>query len=266
MTFDAAVGEGPIITKQEHQCRTTRHSQKGKNQKPPGAPPQKTTAPPPRNGRKKKGGPGGFRGPGTPPATHYDEWPSTAFPDAHCCLNAHASYRSQRRRNFILPSTNYRVICDRLGDAVALRKNKIHVDVQHWVAVGSKFNLDSGDDGALLSKRNWPACQIHARSAIWKFGYRGNASLSQAKSRKERWNLDCIDVELVHGGTCRLRSASGSVRFTKIRTRTSSAKIGQIGRHARWRGPNHPQVLLTDVAMKTRQRPMDAEFFLRTLR
>ena len=74
---------------------------------------------------------------------------------AHCCLESHGQVTEVRGGElYVWPSTqNVSRYSDRLGEAVGIDQNKIHVECQYMGGgFGSKFNYDKwGPIGALLS-------------------------------------------------------------------------------------------------------------------
>src|SRR5437773_4897968 len=75
----------------------------------------------------------------------------------HCCLEPHGQVAEVRDcESYIWPSTqNVSRYSDRLGDAVGIDQNKIHVECQFMGGgFGSKFNFDKwGSIGGILAKQ-----------------------------------------------------------------------------------------------------------------
>ncbi|HXI51443.1 MAG TPA: molybdopterin cofactor-binding domain-containing protein, partial [Candidatus Saccharimonadales bacterium] len=169
----------------------------------------------------------------------------------HCCLEPHGQVTELRDNElFVWPSTqNVSRYADRLGEAVEVAQNKIHVECQYMGGgFGSKFGFDKwGTIGALLSKQSGRPVKLMLErdQELMIAGNRPSAFAKIKVGAQKDGTVTAVDAEV--WGTA---GVGGSIPdrmpyvFTKVANQRTSATriVTNRGRAAAWRAPNHPQL------------------------
>ena len=196
----------------------------------------------------------------------------------HCCLESHGQVTEVKDGElYVWPSTqNVSRYTDRLGEAVDIPQNKIHVDCQHMGGgFGSKFNYDTwGTIGALLSKQTGrPVKLLLDRDLeLMTGGNRPSAYANIKVSAKKDGTLTGVDAEVWGtGGNGGYNPPPVPYVFTKIPNTKLIGKGIRTNRGGQraWRAPNHPQgcfLTMSALADTAAALKMDElEFFLKNL-
>lgn len=194
----------------------------------------------------------------------------------HCCLESHGQVTDFKDGElYVWPSTqNVSRYSDRMGDAIDVAQNKIHVECQHMGGgFGSKFGYDKwGTVGALLSKKTGrPVKLMLERDEELMLG--GNRPSAYAKIKaaaKKDGTITAVDCEVWGtGGMGGYGPPPVPYVFTKVPNTKLVGKGIRTNRGGQraWRAPNHPQgCLLTMAALDdlAAALKMDSlEFFLK---
>jgi len=196
----------------------------------------------------------------------------------HCCLESHGQVTEVKNGElYIWPSTqNVSKYSDRLGEAVDIPQNKIHVECQHMGGgFGSKFNYDPwGTIGALLSKQSGRPVKFMLDRDL-ELMIAGNRPSAYAKIKvaaKKDGTLTAVDAEVWGtGGNGGYNPPPIPYVFTKIPNTKIVGKGIRTNRGGQraWRAPNHPQgCFLTMAALEDTAAAlkMDAlQFFLKNV-
>jgi len=177
----------------------------------------------------------------------------------HCCLESHGQVCEVRDDElYVWPSTqNVSRYSDRLGEAVEIAQNKIHVDCQHMGGgFGSKFGYDKwGTIGALLAKQSGRPVKLMLERDLELMiaGNRPSAFAQIKVAAKKDGTITAVDAEVWGtGGTGGYNPPPVPYVFTKIpntRVVGKGIRTNRGGQRA-WRAPNHPQgCLLTMSAL-----------------
>jgi len=225
------------------------------------------------------------------PTTRTTGKPDEAFADAdsvvssgvyglavitHCCLEPHGQVCEVRDGElFIWPSTqNVSRYHDRLGDAVEIPQNKIHIECQHMGGgFGSKFSYDKwGSIGALLAKQSGRPVKLMLDRDL-ELMIAGNRPSAYGKVKvaaKKDGTLTAIDAEIWGtGGGGGYNPPPVPYVFTKIPNTKLVGKGIRTNRGGQraWRAPNHPQgclITMSAVADCAAALKMDElDFFLK---
>jgi xanthine dehydrogenase YagR molybdenum-binding subunit len=170
---------------------------------------------------------------------------------AHCCLESHGQVTDYRDGELhIWPSTqNVSKYSDRLGEAVGVPQNKIHVDCQHMGGgFGSKFNFDKwGSIGAQLSKDTGRPVKLMLDRDL-ELTIAGNRPSAFAKFKigaKKDGSITAVQAEVWGSGGNQGYNVNSQVPylFTKIPNSSVTGKGIRTHRGSQraWRAPNHPQ-------------------------
>ena len=168
----------------------------------------------------------------------------------HCCLEPHGQVTEVKDGElYVWPSTqNVSRYTDRLGDAVEIPQNKIHVDCQHMGGgFGSKFNYDKwGVIGALLSKKTGRPVKLMLDRdlELMTAGNRPSAYANIKVAAKKDGTVTAVDAEIWGtGGTGGYNPPPVPYVFTKIPNTKLVGKGIRTNRGGQraWRAPNHPQ-------------------------
>lgn len=197
---------------------------------------------------------------------------------AHCCLEPHGQVTEIRDGElYIWPSTqNVSRYADRLGDAVDIPQNKVHVETQHvGGGFGSKFGFDAwGTIGATLSKQTGKPVKLMLNRAVElaTAGNRPSAFANIKVGLQQDGTINTVDAEIWgSGGNGGYSPPPVPYVFTKVpNTRVIGKGIKtNRGSQRAWRAPNHPQgCFLTMSALEDAAAAlkMDAlDFFLRNV-
>jgi len=196
----------------------------------------------------------------------------------HCCLESHGQVTEVKDGElYVWPSTqNVSRYTDRLGDAVEIPQNKIHVDCQHMGGgFGSKFAFDKwGEIGAILSKQTGRPVKLMLDRDLELMiaGNRPSAYANIKVGAKKDGTVTAVEAEIWGtGGTGGYNPPPVPYVFTKIPNTKITGKGVRTNRGGQraWRAPNHPQgCFLTMSAMEDTAAAlkMDAlEFFLKNV-
>jgi len=175
----------------------------------------------------------------------------------HCCLEPHGQVTEVKDGElYVWPSTqNVSRYTDRLGDAVGIPQNKIHVDCQHMGGgFGSKFNFDKwGEIGALLSKQSGRPVKLMLDRDL-ELATAGNRPSAYAKVKvgaKKDGTVTAVDAEVWGtGGNGGYNPPPVPYVFTKIpntKVVGKGIRTNRGGQRA-WRAPNHPQGCLITMS------------------
>ena len=196
----------------------------------------------------------------------------------HCCLEPHGQVTEVRDGELhIWPSTqNVSKYTDRLGEAVGIDQNKIHVDCQYMGGgFGSKFNYDKwGTIGALLSKQTGKPVKLMLERDL-ELAIAGNRPSAYAKIKvgaNKDGTVTAVDAEIWGtGGSGGYNPPPVPYVFTKIpntRIVGKGIRTNRGGQRA-WRAPNHPQgcfLTMSAFADTAAALQMDElEFFLKNI-
>jgi xanthine dehydrogenase YagR molybdenum-binding subunit len=196
----------------------------------------------------------------------------------HCCLESHGQVTEVRGGElYVWPSTqNVSRYSDRLGEAVGIDQNKIHVECQYMGGgFGSKFNFDKwGPIGALLSKQTGKPVKLMLERDI-ELMTAGNRPSAYAKIKvgaQKDGALTAVEAEIWGtGGNGGYQAPPVPYVFTKIpNTRITGQGIRtHRGGQRAWRAPNHPQgcfLTMSALADTAAALKMDElEFFLKNV-
>jgi xanthine dehydrogenase YagR molybdenum-binding subunit len=196
----------------------------------------------------------------------------------HCSLEPHGQVTEIRDGElYIWPSTqNVSRYSDRLGEAVGIPQNKIHVECQHMGGgFGAKFGFDKwGTIGALLSKQTGRPVKLMLDRAqeLMIAGNRPSAYAKIKLGAMKDGTVTAVEAEVWGtGGGGGYNAPPIPYVFTKIpNTRLTGKGIRtHRGGQRAWRAPNHPQgCFLTMAALEDTAAAlkMDAlEFFLKNV-
>jgi xanthine dehydrogenase YagR molybdenum-binding subunit len=196
----------------------------------------------------------------------------------HCCLESHGQVCEVKDNElYVWASTqNVSRYSDRLGDAVGIPQNNIHVDCQHMGGgFGSKFNSDKwGTIGPLLAKSSGRPVKLMLDRDIELMiaGNRPSAYANIKVAAKKDGTLTALDAEIWGtGGNQGYNPPPVPYIFTKIPNTKMVGKGVRTNRGGQraWRAPNHPQgcfltmSALDDCAAALKMDPLD--FFLKNL-
>lgn len=196
----------------------------------------------------------------------------------HCCLEPHGQVTEVRDGElYIWPSTqNVSRYDNRLGDAVDIPQNNIHVETQHMGGgFGSKFGFDRwGEIGAILAKQTGRPVKLMLDREL-ELAIAGNrpSAFANIKVGTQRDGaVTAVDAEIWgSGGGGGYNPPPVPYVFTKIpntRVIGKGIRTNRGGQRA-WRAPNHPQgCFLTMSALEDAAAAlnMDAlDFFLRNV-
>src|SRR5947207_2889270 len=169
---------------------------------------------------------------------------------SHCCLESHGQVTEVRDGElYVWPSTqNVSRYSDRLGEAVGIDQNKIHVECQFMGGgFGSKFNFDKwGPIGALLSKQTGKAVKLLLERDIelMTAGNRPSAFAKIKVGAQKDGTITAVEAEVWGtGGMGGYGAPPIPYVFTKIphtRLTGKGIRTNRGGQRA-WRAPNHPQ-------------------------
>ena len=168
----------------------------------------------------------------------------------HCCLEAHGQVTEYKDGELhIWPSTqNVSKYSDRLGEAVDVPQNKIHVDCQHMGGgFGSKFNFDKwGSIGALLSKESGRPVKLMLDRdlELMTAGNRPSAFARIKVGAKKDGTVTAVQGEVWgSGGNQGYNAPPVPYVFTGIPNTSLTGKGIRTNRGGQraWRAPNHPQ-------------------------
>lgn len=194
----------------------------------------------------------------------------------HCCLEPHGQVTEVRDGELhVWPSTqNVGRYADKLGDAVGIDQNKIHVDCQYMGGgFGSKFSFDKWCViSTLLSKQSGRPVKLMLERDI-ELMNGGNRPSAFAKLKVGAMNdgtVTAVQADIWgSGGSGGYNPPPVPYVFTKIANTSVTGrgiKTHRGGVRA-WRAPNHPQgcfltmSALADVAAKLNMDEL--EFFLK---
>jgi len=175
----------------------------------------------------------------------------------HCCLEPHGSVCEVKDGElYIWPSTqNVSRYSDRLGDAVQIPQDKIHVDCQHMGGgFGSKFNYGKwGIIGAQLAKQTSRPVKLMLErdTELMIAGNRPSAYAKVKVAAKKDGTLTALDAEVWGtGGNGGYNAPPIPYVFTKIPNTKLVGKGVRTNRGGQqaWRAPNHPQACLVTMA------------------
>ena len=196
----------------------------------------------------------------------------------HCCLEPHGQVCEVREGElYVWPSTqNVSRYSDRLGDAVEISQNKIHVDCQHMGGgFGSKFGYDKwGTICALLSKQSGRPVKLMLERDLELMiaGNRPSAYATIKVAAKKDGTITAMDAEVWGtGGTGGYNPPPVPYVFTKIPNTKLVGKGIRTNRGGQraWRAPNHPQgCLLTMSALADTAAALkmdELDFFLKNV-
>ena len=169
---------------------------------------------------------------------------------SHCCLEAHGQVTEVKDGElYIWPSTqNVSKYSDRLGEAVDIPQNKIHVDCQHMGGgFGSKFVFDKwGVIGALLSKQSGRPVKLMLDRDL-ELMIAGNRPSAFAKIKvgaKTDGTITAVQTEVWGtGGNQGYNAPPVPYVFTKVPNTSITGRGIRTNRGGQraWRAPNHPQ-------------------------
>jgi xanthine dehydrogenase YagR molybdenum-binding subunit len=175
----------------------------------------------------------------------------------HCCLEPHGQVCEVRDGElYVWPSTqNVSRYSDRLGDAVEIPQNKIHVECQHMGGgFGSKFGYDKwGSIGALIAKQTGRPVKLMLERDL-ELMIAGNRPSAYAKVKvaaKKDGTITGLDAEVWGtGGTGGYNPPPVPYVFTKIPNTKLVGKGIRTNRGGQraWRAPNHPQGCLITMS------------------
>ncbi|HKS35579.1 MAG TPA: xanthine dehydrogenase family protein molybdopterin-binding subunit [Verrucomicrobiae bacterium] len=168
----------------------------------------------------------------------------------HCCLEPHGQVTEIRDGElYVWPSTqNVSRYTDRLGEAVGVDQNKIHVECQNMGGgFGSKFNFDKwGTIGGLLAKQSGRPVKLMLDRDL-ELMIAGNRPSAYAKIKvgaQTDGTVTVVDAEVWGtGGMGGYNAPPVPYVFTKIpntRLTGKGIRTNRGGQRA-WRAPNHPQ-------------------------
>jgi len=168
----------------------------------------------------------------------------------HCCLEPHGQVTEIRDGElYVWPSTqNVSRYTDRLGEAVGVDQNKIHVECQNMGGgFGSKFNFDKwGTIGGLLAKQSGRPVKLMLDRDL-ELMIAGNRPSAYAKIKvgaQPDGTVTVVDAEVWGtGGMGGYNAPPVPYVFTKIpntRLTGKGIRTNRGGQRA-WRAPNHPQ-------------------------
>ncbi len=197
---------------------------------------------------------------------------------SHCCLESHGQVTEVRDGElYVWPSTqNVSRYSDRLGEAVGIDQNKIHVECQFMGGgFGSKFNFDKwGPIGALLSKQTGKAVKLLLERDIelMTAGNRPSAFAKIKVGAQKDGSITAVEAEVWGtGGMGGYGAPPIPYVFTKIpntRLTGKGIRTNRGGQRA-WRAPNHPQgcfLTMSALADTAAALKMDElEFFLKNV-
>jgi xanthine dehydrogenase YagR molybdenum-binding subunit len=196
----------------------------------------------------------------------------------HCCLEAHGQVSEMREGELHIWASTQNVsrYSDRLGEAVDVPQNKIHVECQHMGGgFGSKFNYDKwGEIGPLLTKQAGQPVKLMLDRDL-ELMVAGNRPSAYAKVK-----VAALKDGTVTGMDADIWGTSGAggygpppvpYVFTKIpNTRYKGTGVRtNRGSQRAWRAPNHPQgcyltmCALADAAAALKMDEL--EFFLKNV-
>jgi len=196
----------------------------------------------------------------------------------HCCLEPHGQVTEVRDGElYVWPSTqNVSRYSDRLGEAVGIDQNKIHVECQYMGGgFGSKFNYDKwGPIGALLSKQTGKPVKLMLERDI-ELMTAGNRPSAYAKIKvgaQKDGTITAVEAEVWGtGGMGGYGPPPIPYVFTKVphtRLTAKGIRTNRGGQRA-WRAPNHPQgcfLTMSALADTAAALKMDElEFFLKNV-
>src|SRR5438445_496219 len=197
---------------------------------------------------------------------------------SHCCLESHGQVTEVRDGElYVWPSTqNVSRYSDRLGEAVGIDQNKIHVECQFMGGgFGSKFNFDKwGPIGALLSKQTGKPVKLLLERDI-ELMTAGNRPSAYAKIKvgaQKDGTITAVEAEVWGtGGMGGYGPPPIPYVFTKVphtRVTGKGIRTNRGGQRA-WRAPNHPQgcfLTMSALADTAAALKMDElEFFLKNV-
>jgi len=169
---------------------------------------------------------------------------------SHCCLESHGQVTEVKDGElYIWPSTqNVSKYSDRLGEAVDIPQNKIHVDCQHMGGgFGSKFVFDKwGVIGALLSKQSGRPVKLMLDRDL-ELMIAGNRPSAFAKIKvgaKKDGTVTAVHTEVWGtGGNQGYNAPPVPYVFTKVPNTSITGRGIRTNRGGQraWRAPNHPQ-------------------------
>jgi len=178
---------------------------------------------------------------------------------------------------YVWPSTqNVSRYSDRLGEAVGIDQNKIHVECQFMGGgFGSKFNFDKwGPIGALLSKQTGKPVKLLLERDIelMTAGNRPSAFAKIKVGAQKDGTITAVEAEVWGtGGMGGYGAPPIPYVFTKIpntRLTGKGIRTNRGGQRA-WRAPNHPQgcfLTMSALADTAAALKMDElEFFLKNV-
>lgn len=196
----------------------------------------------------------------------------------HCCLEPHGQVTEVRDNElYIWPSTqNVSRYDNRLGDAVDIPQNNIHVETQYiGGGFGSKFGSDLwGEIGAILSKQTGRPVKLmlNRELELATAGNRPSAFANIKVGLQRDGTINAVDSEIWgSGGNGGYNPPPVPYVFTKVpNTRVIGKGVSTNRcRQRAWRAPNHPQgCLLTMSALEDAAATlkMDAlDFFIRNV-
>src|SRR5438445_4551766 len=196
----------------------------------------------------------------------------------HCCLESHGQVTEVRDGElYVWPSTqNVSRYSDRLGEAVGINQNKIHVECQYMGGgFGSKFKYDKwGPIGALLSKQTGKPVKLLLERDI-ELMTAGNRPSAYAKIKvgaQKDGTITAVEAEVWGtGGMGGYGPPPIPYVFTKVphtRVTGKGIRTNRGGQRA-WRAPNHPQgCFLTMSALADTAAALkldELEFFLKNV-
>ncbi|HKQ39289.1 MAG TPA: xanthine dehydrogenase family protein molybdopterin-binding subunit [Verrucomicrobiae bacterium] len=169
---------------------------------------------------------------------------------SHCCLESHGQVTEVKDGElYVWPSTqNVSKYSDRLGEAVDIPQNKIHVDCQHMGGgFGSKFVFDKwGVIGALLSKQSGRPVKLMLDRDL-ELMIAGNRPSAFAKIKvgaKKDGTVTAVQTEVWGtGGNQGYNAPPVPYVFTKVPNTSITGRGIRTNRGGQraWRAPNHPQ-------------------------
>ncbi len=197
---------------------------------------------------------------------------------AHCCLESHGQVTEVREGElYVWPSTqNVSRYSDRLGEAVGIDQNKIHVECQFMGGgFGSKFNFDKwGSIGGLLSKQTGKPVKLLLERDIelMTAGNRPSAFAKIKVGAQKDGTITALEANIWGtGGNGGYQPPPVPYVFTKIPNTRLTAKGIRTNRGGQraWRAPSHPQgcfLTMSALADTAAALKMDElEFFLHNL-
>lgn len=194
----------------------------------------------------------------------------------HCCLESHGQVSEVRNGELhVWPSTqNVGRYADKLGEAVGIEQNKIHVDCQYMGGgFGSKFNFDKWSIiGALLSKQSGRPVKLMLERDVelMTAGSRPSAFAKVKVGAMKDGTVTAVQADICGtGGMGGYNPPPVPYVFTKIPNTSVTGRGIRTNRGSQraWRAPNHPQgcfltmSALADVAAKLKMDEL--EFFLK---